>query len=130
VDVVLKDLEKTVNRFAEQYKEIEQKALMFVKNNTFEYEMNWKELLAEGKERRCIIDLELYRKTTGFERYSKTKVELREKLHVPQEKKGESGKQKTLVKGVLRQKKVSYLGQKTCKRVENKKAEFINLEDE
>lgn len=118
---MLKDLEKTVNRFAEQYKEIEQKALMLVKNNTFEYEMNWKELLAEGKERRCIIDLELYRRTSRIERYNKMKVEHREKLHMPQEKTGESGKQRTLVKGILRQKKVSYTGQRTCKKVEEEK---------
>lgn len=124
MDVVLKDMEKTINIFAGQYKEIEQKALMFVKNNTFEYEINWKELLAEGKERRHVIDFESYRNTSRIERYNKTKVELREKLHVPQEKKGESGKQRTLVKGLLRQKKVSYLGQKTCKRVEEEKSKI------
>lgn len=118
MNIVLKDLENTTNRFAGQYKEIELKALMFVKNNTFEYEMNWKELLAEGKERRRVIDFELYRNTSRIERYSKTKVELMEKLHLSQEKKGESGKQRTLVKGVLQQKKVSCLGQRTCKRVE------------
>jgi hypothetical protein len=114
MDVMLEDLEKTVNRFAEQYKETEEKALRFVKNNTFEYEMNWKELLAEGKEQRCIIDLELYRHTSRIKRYHETKVELTEKLHVPQDKKGESGKQRTLLKGVLRQKKVLYLGQRAC----------------
>jgi hypothetical protein len=118
MNVVLRDLENTTNRFAGQYKEIEMKALMFVKNNTFEYEMNWKELLAEGKERRRMLDFELYKNTSRIERYSKTKVQLMEKLHLLQEKKGESGKQRTLVKGVLRQKKVSYLGQRTCKRVE------------
>jgi len=124
MNVVLKDLENTINRFAGQYKEIELKALMFMKNNTFEYEMNWKELLAEGKERRHMIDFELYRNTSRIERYNKTKVEIREKLHLPQEKKGESGKQRTLVKGVLRQKKVSYLGQRTCKRVEEDKSKI------
>lgn len=124
MDVVLKDMEKTINLFAGQYKEIEQKALMFVKNHTFEYEMNWKELLEEGKERRCMIDFELYRNTSRIKRYNKTKVELREKLHMPQEKKGESGKQRTLLKGVLCQKKVSYLGQKTCKKVEEEKSKI------
>jgi hypothetical protein len=124
MNVVLRDLENTMNRFAGQYKEIELKALMFVKNNTFEYEMNWKELLAEGKERRRMIDFELYRNTTRLERYSKTKVELMEKLHLPQEKKGESGKQRTLVKGVLRQKKISCLGQRTCHRVEEEKSKI------
>jgi len=124
MNVVLKDLENTMNIFAGQYKEIELKALMFMKNNMFEYEMNWKELLAEGKERRRMIDFELYRNTSRIERYSKTKVELKEKVHLPQEKKGESGKQRTLVKGVVRQKKVSYLGQRTCKRVEEEKSKI------
>lgn len=124
MDVVLKDFEKTINRIAEQYKETEQKALTFVKNNKFEYEMNWKELLAEGKERHCMIDFELYRNTSRIERYNKTKVELKEKLQVPHEKKDESGKQRTLVKGVLRQKKISYLGQRACKRVEEEKSKF------
>ena len=124
MNVVLKDLENTINRFAGQYKEIELKALMFVKNNTFEYKMNWKELLAEGKERRRLIDFELYRNTSRIKRYNKTKVELREKLLLPGEKKGESGKQRTLIKGVLRQKKVSYLGQRTCKRVEAEKSKI------
>jgi len=124
MNVVLKDLENTMNKFAGQYKEIELKALMFMKNNTFEYEMNWKELLAEGKERRRMIDFELYRNTSRIERYSKKKVELREKLHLPQEKKVESGKQRILVKGVLRQKKVSNIGQRTCKRVEEEKSKI------
>jgi len=124
MNVVHKDLEMSMNGFAGQYKEIEMKALMFVKNNTFEYEMNWKELLAEGKERRRMIDFELYRNTSRIERYGKKKMELREKLHLSQEKKGENGKQRTLVKGVLQQKKVSYLGQRTCKRVEEEKSKI------
>jgi hypothetical protein len=122
MDVMLKDLEKVIKIFIEHYKENEEKALMFKMNNTFEFEVNWKEQLAEGRERRRIIDMELYRNTSRIERYHKAKQDLkaeqehREKLEALQEIKGESGKQGASRKGDSRQKKTSQPGQKSGKR--------------
>jgi Tfp pilus assembly pilus retraction ATPase PilT len=117
---MLKDVEKTVNRLVEHYEENEKKALMFKTNNTFEYQVNWKELLAEGRDQRHIIDVELYRNTSRIDRYNKTKQELKEKLDSVQEKK-EHGKEGTSRIGDLQQ-KLSHRGQKPSERVREKKS--------
>jgi hypothetical protein len=120
--MVLSDLEETVNIFVEHYKENEEKALMFKTNNTFEYQVNWKELLAEGRDRRHVIDVELYRNTSRIDRYHKTKQELKEKLDSLQGKKGEYGKQGASRKGDLQQKKFTHLRQKSSKRMGEEKS--------
>jgi hypothetical protein len=120
VDIMLKDVEKIVNIFVEHYKENEEKALMFKTNNAFEYQVNWKELLAEGRDRRYVIDVELHRNTSRIDRYNEKKQELKEKLDSAQEKK-EHGKEGTSRKGDLQQ-KLSHRRQKPSERVREKKS--------
>jgi hypothetical protein len=114
--MVFKDLEEIINMVVERYKENEEKALMFKTNNKFEYQVNWKELLAEGRDRRHVIDVELYRNTSRVDRYHKTKQELKEKLDSLQKKK-EFWKHGASRKGELQQKMLSHLEQKSSKRV-------------
>lgn len=86
MDVVLRDLDQITDIFIEHYKDNEKNVLMFKRKNTFEYKVNWKELLAEGRERRHIIDMELYRNTSRIERYLKAKQEFKAKVEALQEK--------------------------------------------
>jgi hypothetical protein len=118
MDIMLKDVEKTVSRLVEHYKENERKALMFKTNNAFEYQVNWKELLAEGRDRRHAIDVELYGNTSRIDRYNKTKLELKEKLDSVQEQ-NEHGEKGTLRVGEL-QHKLLHCGQKPSESVKEK----------
>jgi hypothetical protein len=121
--MVLKDIEKTVNMFVEHYKENEEKALMFKTKNTFEYQVKWKELLAEGRDRRHVIDVELYRNTSRTDRYDKTKQELKEKRDSLQEKK--EHEKEEISRKVDLQQKLLYHGQKFSENVRKKKKSRI-----
>ncbi|XP_069694476.1 dynein axonemal intermediate chain 3-like isoform X2 [Periplaneta americana] len=128
MDDVQNDLEKIMSTFTENYKGYEEAALTYKDKNAFECKVDWYQLLAEGRERRNIVDKGLYKDTGRIERYNKSKNErkLAQKLKLEAfqekelEKKAEPGKHGMSKSGELRHRKKLEVGRKSGKRVVDK----------